>query len=191
MTREDHHALLRGAIPTPGGTWADLGSGTGTFTAALAESLGADTIIYSVDIDAGALREQERELHARFPGIHLHTLQGDFNQPLSLPALDGILMANSLHFQEDPCASLSRAAGLLVPGGWLIIVEYDVQKASPWVPYPVPWAHLPEVAACAGLTGTRLIDMRPSRYHGRVYSAVSQIAVPAPRGQAPRSSMGR
>jgi SAM-dependent methyltransferase len=187
VNREDHRSLLRGAAAPPGGTWADLGSGTGTFTAALVEALGKDAVIFSVDVDVQGLREQERELRARFPGLHLHTRQADFNQPLALPALDGILMANSLHFQEDPCASLAHAARLLAPAGRLLIVEYDVRGASPWVPYPVPWERLAELAACAGLGAPRLIDTRPSRYHGRVYSALCEKV---PRAQAPRSETG-
>jgi SAM-dependent methyltransferase len=180
VTPEDHRALLRGAIGKTGGTWADFGSGTGAFTAALAEALGPGAVIYSVDGDEQALRAQERDLRARFPGLHLHTLHADFTMPLALPALDGILMANSLHFQDDACACLARAGRLLTPAGLLIIVEYDVQGASPWVPFPVPWARLPELAVCAGFSGTRLLDVRPSRYHGRVYSAVSVRSAQAP-----------
>ena len=172
MTREDHRALLSGGIAASGSIWADLGSGSGAFTTALAEALGPTAIIYSVDRDEHALRVQEREMRARFPGLRLHFLRADFNHILELPDLDGIVMANSLHFQHDACASLAHAAQWLKVGGRLIVVEYDVKRASPWVPHPVPWARLPDIAACAGLSGTRLIDVRPSRYHGRVYSAV-------------------
>ena len=112
-------------------------------------------------------------MRARFPGLRLHLLRADFNQPLELPVLDGILMANSLHFQRDTVRYSRHAAQWLAAGGRLIIVEYDVQRASPWVPHPVPWARLPEIAACAGFSDTRLIGIRPSRYHGRVYSAMS------------------
>ena len=172
MTREDHQALLSGGIADSGSIWADLGSGSGAFTAALAEALGPKAVIYSVDRDERALKGQEQEMRTRFPLIRLHLVRADFNQPLELADLDGIVMANSLHFQDDACASLAHAAQWLKLGGRLIVVEYDVQKASPWVPHPVPWARLPKIAACAGLSGMRLIDVRPSRYHGRVYSAV-------------------
>jgi ubiquinone/menaquinone biosynthesis C-methylase UbiE len=172
MTREDHAALLSGGIAASGGSWADLGSGSGAFTAALAEALGPTAIIYSVDTDEHALRVQEKEMRARFPQLRLHLMRTDFNDILELPNLDGIVMANSLHFQSDACASLAHAVQWLKVGGRLIVVEYDVQKASPWVPHPIPWARLPDIAACAGLSDTRLIDVRPSRYHGRVYSAV-------------------
>ena len=40
MTHEDHVSLLRGGVPGPGGVWADLGSGAGAFTLALADLIG-------------------------------------------------------------------------------------------------------------------------------------------------------
>ncbi len=60
MNHEDHINLLRQGIPNRGGNWADLGSGTGAFTLALADLSGPSARIYSVDKDKGALKEQER-----------------------------------------------------------------------------------------------------------------------------------
>ena len=51
MRHPDHVNLLRGALPQAGGTWADLGSGTGAFTLALAELVGPHGTVYSVDTD--------------------------------------------------------------------------------------------------------------------------------------------
>ena len=172
MTRDDHRALLGNGIAAPGETWADLGSGSGAFTTALAEAVGPTGVIYSVDRNMHSLRAQEREMRARFPALRLSIMKADFNDTLPLTGLDGIVMANSLHFQSDACATLTHAAQWLKVGGRLIVVEYDVEGASPWVPHPVPWARLPGIMACAGFRGTRLIDVRPSRYHGKVYSAV-------------------
>ena len=100
MKHEDHVALLREGIAEPGGVWADLGSGAGAFTLALADLLGPTGEIYSVDQDRGALREQERAMRARFPETTAQYLAADFTQRLDLPPLDGVVMANSLHFQR-------------------------------------------------------------------------------------------
>ncbi|HTD19791.1 MAG TPA: class I SAM-dependent methyltransferase, partial [Ktedonobacteraceae bacterium] len=62
MNHEDHVRLLRKGIAEPGGAWADFGSGTGAFTLALADLLGTEGSIYSVDKDRGALKEQERAM---------------------------------------------------------------------------------------------------------------------------------
>ena len=106
MEHSDHVALLLGGMPVgsqgePPGTWADLGSGTGAFTLALAELLGPGGMIYSVDKDAGALREQERVLRARYPQVSARYISADFTRLLHMPPLDGLVMANSLHFQRD------------------------------------------------------------------------------------------
>src|SRR5215203_5232122 len=101
MTHEDHISLLRPGIPYPGGIWADLGSGSGAFTLALADLLGPGATIYSVDRDRGALREQEAAMRSRFPAVHVEYVHADFTRPLDLPPLYGIAMANSLHFVKD------------------------------------------------------------------------------------------
>ena len=97
MNHNDHVNLLRNGIPGLGGVWADLGSGSGAFTLALADLIGATGHIYSVDKDRSALREQERAMRSRFSGTTVHYLTADFTQRLDLPPLDGIVMANSLH----------------------------------------------------------------------------------------------
>jgi SAM-dependent methyltransferase len=172
MTPEDHLALIDKVVRGSGGYWADLGSGSGAFTAALCKLLGAGGRVSSVDRDARALRSQERELRARFPGMRLDFIPADFTDTLALSGLDGIVMANSLHFQRDACAVISHVSRCLAPGGSLLVVEYDTDSPNPWVPFPLPFARLQEAVACAGLPPPRLLDTRPSRYHGRVYSAV-------------------
>ncbi|HJW48933.1 MAG TPA: class I SAM-dependent methyltransferase, partial [Candidatus Limnocylindria bacterium] len=87
--------LLREGVTT-GGTWADLGAGTGAFTLALSELVGPAGEVIAVDRDRGALRELERAL--RPGGAAVRTLGADFTKPIDLPTLEGVVMANSLHF---------------------------------------------------------------------------------------------
>jgi ubiquinone/menaquinone biosynthesis C-methylase UbiE len=169
MTHDDHVALIQEGAAGRGGTWADLGAGSGAFTFALASVLGKTARILAVDHDARALRALEREAGDHFPLVR--PVQADFTGDMPLPPLDGILMANSLHFHSDACAVLAHASRWLKPGGRLIIVEYDIDSPNPWVPHPVPWSRLPAAAACAGFMGARLLGTRPSLYHRRVYSA--------------------
>jgi SAM-dependent methyltransferase len=170
MTHADHAALIREGTGGAGGTWADLGAGAGAFTRALAFVLGDVARIYAVDRDTAALRTLEREVGSVFPLVR--TVHADFMGDVPLPPLDGILMANSLHFHPDACAVLAHAARWLKPGGRLIIVEYDIEMPNPWVPHPLPWSRLPAAIECAGFSSARLLGTRPSRYHRRVYSAV-------------------
>src|SRR5471030_2949603 len=95
MDHHDHVRLIRDGVLGGGQTWADLGSGQGAFTLALADLLGPTGSIYSVDRDKHALEVQLRALRDSFPGVAVTPLVADFSQPLELPPLDGIVMANS------------------------------------------------------------------------------------------------
>lgn len=172
MTHDDHVALLRGGVPGSGGRWADLGAGSGAFTLALAELLGPAAEIYAVDRDERALRQTTQSVATRFPGITLHGRVGDFTRPLDLPPLDGIVMANALHFVRDqePVPRLLHAA--LVPGGRLILVEYNTDRGNSWVPYPLSFPTWQALAA-RHFAATRLLARRPSRFLGEIYSALS------------------
>jgi ubiquinone/menaquinone biosynthesis C-methylase UbiE len=165
LNHADLVALIRDGVGERGGRWADLGAGEGAFTVALAELLGPEAHITAVDRDARALRA----LDGRF-----ETKVADFTRPLDLRDLDGVLMANSLHFVRDKQPVLEMVRGMLRKGGRLIIVEYGADRGNPWVPYPFTYAHWETMAARAGFTGTRLLRTVPSRWLGTMYSAVSE-----------------
>ena len=120
MNHNDHVYLLRKGIPAPGGVWADFGSGAGAFTLALADLIGPTGHIYSVDKNGSALREQERAMRSRFPNTTVHYLSADFTLRLDIEPLDGIVMANSLHYvrKKDPVLQLIRS--YLKPAGRLL-----------------------------------------------------------------------
>ena len=176
MTHEEHVALLRGGVPAGlGGVWADLGSGRGAFTLALAELLGPGGLIHSVDRDAAALRDQERAMRARFPDTVVHYRVADFTRPLPLPRLDGVVIANALHFVAAPEPLLELVRGYLRPGGRIVLVEYDAERGNPWVPYPIPRRRWTELARAVGLADARPLAGRPSRFLGEIYSAVAFV----------------
>jgi SAM-dependent methyltransferase len=181
MNSDDHLALIRAGVVAGEGTWADLGSGGGAFSLALVRLLGDRAQVYCVDRDAVALRRLRREVGALHPLVKI--VFGDFKGEVELPPLDGILMANSLHFHPDACEILAHVAQWLKPSGRLIIVEYDIDTPNPWVPHPLPWHRLPAVLQCAGFSGARLLGTRPSRFHQRVYAAASEAADSRPDGQ--------
>jgi SAM-dependent methyltransferase len=175
MNHHDHVALLRDAVPRGPATWADLGSGTGAFTLALADILGPEARIVSVDRDHAALAAQEREMRERFGEVALDIRESDFSGDLDLPPLDGLLMANSLHFVRDKAALLRRLIGSVRPGGRFVLVEYDADQGNQWVPYPLSFQTWESMATGLGLSVTRLVGRVPSRFLGAIYSAVSQV----------------
>ena len=174
MNHTDHVNLLRSGVPAPGGVWADLGAGGGAFTLALAELVGPDATIYAVDRERAALRELAAAMQARFPTVTLHTLAADFTQPLPLPPLDGVVMANSLHFvrRKEPVLGLVR--GYLGPAGRLLLVEYNTDRGNIWVPHPLSFGSWQQLAARCGFTRTDLLATHPSRFLGEFYAAASR-----------------
>lgn len=173
MNHSDHVHLLQKGVPGPDGIWADLGSGAGAFTLALADLIGPAGTIYSVDKDRGALKEQERVINARFPDIAVQYINADFTQKLELPPLDGIVMANSLHFLRKKDAMLQIVRSYLKPGGRLLIVEYTSDHGNMWVPYPFSYSTWEKMARANGFSNTQLLTTVPSRFLGGMYSAVS------------------
>jgi ubiquinone/menaquinone biosynthesis C-methylase UbiE len=185
MNHGDHVELLRSGVPASGGAWADLGSGTGAFTLALAELVGPNARIYSVDKDQAGLRRQAESMRSRFPSAVVVYLTADFTRPLDLPALDGIVMANALHFVKPGLKLdvLKRVKGYLKPGGRLLLVEYNVDAGNLWVPYPLSYKSWEPLTRLAGFAGTRLLAVRPSSFLREIYSALSvtvSLISPAP-----------
>ncbi len=173
MDHSNHTNLLRGGIERPGGAWADIGAGAGAFTLALAELVGPGGEIYAVDRDASALHANERAMRARFPQARVQYQTADFTLPLALPLLDGIVMANALHFQRDQDGVVRLLRGYLRPGGRLLIVEYNIERGNFAVPHPMPYSRWERLADDAGFEHTELLARRPSRFLREIYSAVS------------------
>jgi ubiquinone/menaquinone biosynthesis C-methylase UbiE len=168
----EHVALLRDGI-APGGVWADLGSGEGAFTLALADLLGEEGRIHSVERDASALSVQREAMAERFPRVPVEYVRADFTKQLDLPPLDGIVMANSLHFYRDKEPLVRRLAAHLSDQGRFVLIEYDADRGNTWVPYPISCATWEQLSARAGLGGTRMIARVQSRFLGAIYSALS------------------
>jgi len=175
VNHADLVALIEDGVAERGGRWADLGSGEGNFTLALADLIGPGSHITAVDRDAGALRHVVRD---RFPGVEIETEVGDFTRPLPIANLDGIVMANSLHFVRDKAPVLESVRKLLRPGGTLIVVEYGTDRGNPWVPHPFSYERWEKMAAQAGFVKTRLLRTIPSRHTGSMYAAASESPRP-------------
>lgn len=148
--------------------WADLGCGTGTFTIALASLLSKESTVYAVDRDAKSLET----LYRARPEI-VRTIRADFTDPLlSFPSLNGILMANSLHFVADKNQLIQHLNSMLLPDGRILIIEYDTDTANTWVPYPVSFGALQRIVSGLGLV-VRKTGTHPSIYGGReMYAAL-------------------
>ena len=172
MKTEDAVALIRSSVQGHEGTWADLGAGRGTFTRALVELLGSDAHVYSVDRHAESLAELATWAKEHAPNVQ--AIEGDFTDArilAQLPELDGILLANALHFVKNAGAALKHLVGRLRSGGRVVLIEYDRVTASRWTPYPIQIADLRSLAKTAELPLFTVAESRPSNYEGTLYAA--------------------
>ena len=153
-------------------TWADLGCGDGTFARALAELVAPGSVIHAMDVDRVALRS----LPARHGQARIETHVGDFTKPpWPFAHLDGVLMANSLHYvhHREQASFITDCRARMVPPHRFLLVEYDSDVPNPYVPYPVSLQRVRQLfdvdVAGASLT---LLGRRPSRYQRAALYAV-------------------
>lgn len=170
MTDPEADVLLAPAVPPGPAVWADLGAGDGTLTRALARRLGAGGSVVAIDREVHNLPEAD--------GARIESVRGDIRDLDRLGAmpdrLDGALCANVLHFVLEAETVLAGLARRLTPGGRVVVVEYDRDRGSRWVPHPIARHRLGAIAEAAGLDA-ELVDTRPSRYGGDLYVAVLRL----------------
>ncbi len=124
--------------------WADLGAGEGNFTRALATLLGPGAHIVAVDKDGGALRSI---------GGGVETRVADFTRPLDVHDLDGVVMANSLHYVRNKPPVLEAVRTMLKPDGRLNVLEYETDRGNLWVPHPFSFQTRNVPPPAAGVLG--------------------------------------
>lgn len=176
MNHNDHVNLIKPAFldKTPNASFADLGAGSGAFTLALREVAGASANIYAIDKDSSPLKELKKEYESYFGNSNnLHTITADFSKPLNLPHLDGILMANSLHFFKDKIKVLKHIKTFLKPNGKLIMIEYNVDKGNMWVPYPFSFPVFENMCKESGFDSPTLLATHSSSFLNGFYSALT------------------
>jgi ubiquinone/menaquinone biosynthesis C-methylase UbiE len=148
--------------------WADLGAGTGLFTRALSQLIGQHSTIYAVDRKAADLEQIKATDHVTIEKVPADFIKDD----LRLQGLTGILMANSLHYVKDQLSFLNKMKASFAGEGRFVIVEYDTDKANPWVPYPLSFNSLTSLFTQAGYTLIEKINETPSKFNGNnIYAA--------------------
>lgn len=156
--------------------WADLGCGSGLFSYALSHFLKSGSRLYAVD----KVNPIKPEIQPN--GVELIPVQQDFvTDPLNLQNLDGILMANALHYVKNKPVLIERLKASLKPDGLFLLVEYDTDRPVPtWVPYPIRFSALTPLFQSAGYGSVQKLAERPSRYGtGSMYAAlISPDATP-------------
>ena len=165
--------LLRPAVSATGGVWADLGCGEGIFTYLLTTMLQPGSQIYAVDNSQAALLALRRHLTEFNQMVTVQPQLADFTRPLNLPPLDGMVMANSLHFVSAKRSVLVELVKLLKPGGAMVVVEYNTNRGNSAVPHPLDETQFLKLMAEIGLGQARIAARAPSTFLGEMYSGVA------------------
>lgn len=138
--------------------WLDLGAGKGLFSNALSQVLLPGSVIYAVDRVAVDWQSAT--------SVTINWLVQDFvTQLSSLPQADGILMANSLHYVKDQSTFLTSLYTHLHPGGQMLVLDYNMDRANTWVPYPVSFARLQNVVSSTPFQKPVMLASVASVYH--------------------------
>ena len=150
--------------------WLDLGCGTGLFTVALAGNLPAGSKIIAIDKDEKALRK----IPPKVKDVIIQTIAADFvSDSLDEKDIDGILMANSLHFVKDKQTLLNRLIGSMKTNAVFVIVEYDRQIGNVWVPYPLTIEAGRTLFKGLGYADFHMLNKRPSLFgRDNMYAAM-------------------
>lgn len=151
-------------------TWADLGAGRGLFTNALANCLATGSIVYALDKDDAALRTVTLSANQ----IHLQKIITDVTSGMAgLNELDGVLMANVLHYIRDKTTFLKQLTKSLKQSGRIVLVEYDTEVSNRWVPYPLSFEALQKRMHTSGFNDPVKLDEEPSIYNqASMYAAL-------------------
>jgi SAM-dependent methyltransferase len=144
--------------------WADLGCGSGTFTAALSGLLLPGSQLFAVD--------KKFQVFPKNQQVMVNFIQADFEKDmLPLPGLDGILMANSLHFTKDK----SKLETYFISNPTFLIIEYDTNSGNRWVPFPLAFQNLKVLFNELGYATINKMAERTSVYNNAcIYSALIQ-----------------
>ena len=149
--------------------WADLGCGSGLFSYALANILQPGSMIYAVDKVSAKLKSHQNLRNILIKQKRLDFITGE----LELINLDGILMANSLHFVKNKKVLIKKLSDCLKENCGFLIVEYDTDNPYPWVPYPISFLSLKKNFTDAGYDEVRKINERPSALRtASIYAAI-------------------
>lgn len=162
MQLRDAISLIQhdGHYPATPSRWADLGCGTGLFTRALASLLQPGSFIYAIDTNKNSLSNI-----TDYKDVAIKPVCQDFAQDKwPFERIDGLLMANSLHFVRDQPALIDKIQACLTESGGIFLVEYDTDVANPWVPYPLSYQTLTNLFKKAGFTSIEKLQERPSLY---------------------------
>jgi ubiquinone/menaquinone biosynthesis C-methylase UbiE len=108
----------------PGQRIADLGAGSGLFTRPLAALVGADGVVYAIDIDADLL-EHINETALEDNLTNIQTVLASEQDPRIPDGVDLVLICDTLHQIGDPSIYLRGLTNYLRPSARIVVIDYE------------------------------------------------------------------
>ncbi len=117
----------------PGDIVADVGSGTGAFSIAMAKAIAPNGTLYAVDIDQKLLDVVAGK--AKAAGLtNVRTVLGEYDDPkLPVKTVDVAFFHRVLHMIEHRQAYVNATATYLKPDGRIVIIEKEPEDADDWM----------------------------------------------------------
>lgn len=149
--------------------WVDLGCGSGVFTEVLANILQKNSRITAID------RTPQHIPNSLGNHVTINFQQLDFVlDNISIDNVDGILMANALHFVKDKTALIKKLERLFKASPTFLIVEYDHNLPNPWEPYPISLIQLKDFFTKLNYGKFKQLGEQQSAYGGMMYACLIQ-----------------
>lgn len=133
--REDEEApskAIDALALKPGMVVADIGAGSGYYTARMSKRVGPTGRVYATDIQPGMIDLLERRIKAE--GLsNVTTVLGGMDDPKLLPnSIDLAIMVDVYHELQQPQVFLQRLKAAFKPDGRLVLLEF--RKEDPQIP---------------------------------------------------------
>lgn len=153
----------------PGERVADVGAGSGYFTRLIAKAVGSKTKVLAVDINPDILEYLGKRMADE--GITNVELKQSTKDDPQLPptGLDTVFLVDTIHYVKDMVPFIQKLKAGLVPGGRLVIIDYNPKSWAerPWGPAPedqLAREKLDEAMKAAGLTPKKVHTFLPEQY---------------------------
>jgi len=131
----ERHAIIEALALSTGSRIADIGAGTGFFTALFAEEVGDDGTVYAVEISPKFL-EHLRDRFDVEESTPVRVVEGT-RSSVELPpsSIDLAFICDVYHHFESPQDSLASLHSAIRPGGSLVLIDFErIPGESPeWI----------------------------------------------------------
>ncbi|MDO8557865.1 MAG: class I SAM-dependent methyltransferase [bacterium] len=153
---------------------AEFGSGTGMFSLAIAEKLGAEGKVYALDVQKETLEALRAK--ARAEGVfNIEIVWADLEREGStkIPdeALDMVFLPNVLFQSQKKAEILKEAHRITKPGGTVVVIDWLPKKAI--FGASMGWLETPEkmqgIAEGIGLTFVDVLQTGSAYHYGLLF----------------------